>query len=279
MPFAAAYVYVMYVGEQTIKLSGVFYQRLLAVVGRKVDGPDALHSHVICSSSEDPPHRALSDRRRRCSLGRAAAVPSDRCILWRPFGGATLQVGIPAQDTWPRKTPPHGQAGRPRTALALHPCNRCTQILPARGSTVVSVVPSRTPSSCPSPRATWSASSTGRAATPRSLARRWTSSMPGRCALPSGTCISGPEAGWRNSYGPWTGPDPPKGYTASSISYARAWPGDKSLPPCSTDSCPRRSGGHATVAEVTGSDLVSHPKPGRRDTWSINDRTRALPPG
>ncbi len=55
MPFAAAYVYVMYGGEQTIKLSAVFYQRLLAVVGRKVDGPEALHSRVICSSSEAPP--------------------------------------------------------------------------------------------------------------------------------------------------------------------------------------------------------------------------------
>ena len=42
-------------------------------------------------------------------------------------------------------------------------------------------------------------------------------------------------------------------------------------------SSPRRRGGHATVREITGRVRDIPSRAGRRDPWSINDRTRALP--
>jgi len=52
-------------------------------------------------------------------------------------------------------------------------------------------------------------------------------STPGRYAAPSATYTSAPEAGWKKTSGPWTGPGPPKGYTAISTRCAKRWPDGK----------------------------------------------------
>jgi len=101
--------------------------------------------------------------------------------------------------------------------------------MPAAGVNSASAMPSPMPSSCPSPRISCSASLTGQAATPRPTATRSPSSMPGKRAAPSATSTFAPEAAWKTTSGPWTGPDPPRGYTATSTRCAKQWP-DVSTP-------------------------------------------------